>query len=171
MSRKVFSAQSRASIRIAIACLVVVVWSTWRLGFVWAVIDQDYESFSDSINGYWWGGDSVIYLDTGGGGWVVDGSSYTGRASAVNYGYVRSRGTETCGITETDTNWDDEEYSTVDTTLWGSGSGFSTAGNCSWYVWQPCKVFATEGSHRVDLYGFGYETRGTEPWVLEVGTC
>lgn len=150
----------------AVAWLAMSIWSPAR-----GTVASDFDSFDDAINGYWWGGNSAINLDLVGGTYWAAGSSYTGRASAVQYGWVRSVGTESCGIIETDTNWDDEDWSTSDLTLFASGSGSSSAGSCSWNPWSTCKAFSTDGSHRVDLYGFGYETRSTDAWVLEPFGC
>jgi hypothetical protein len=151
-----------------IAVLLASGWMTARA----ALYDDDYKT--GYLNGSVWYHNSWVYLDSGGGGWVISGGSGTSKTSgsALDYIEVRSRGREYCAGVPTDTNWDQS--------AWGSGiiynvvgSGFSSAGNCGWYVWFPCKVFTSEGNHRTDDYGppYAYQTANTNAGVIEPLGC
>ena len=146
--------------------VVAVLMASTTISVGAAVFDEDY--YTGSINGVWWQGYSYVYVDSGSGGWVISGASSTTRNSSLDYAEVRGRGTEDCGGVITDTNWDQS--------LWGlnisytvTGSGFSSIGNCSWYLPQPCKAFSSKGTHRSDENGppWAYGTGQTNAWVLE----
>lgn len=127
----------------------------------------DQDSVERYLQGYWWMGDSVLFLDAGQGGWVYNGQSTTSRSTSLTYISARSKGEERCTIGgQTVTDWNDYNYSYSLAAVYGYGSGYSSIANCSWIVWSPCKVFSTDGDHRADYNNY-YDTSDTEAWIVE----
>lgn len=126
----------------------------------------DQEQDDRYLQGYWWQGRGTLFLDAGQGGWVFNGQSTTSRNTSLTYVYARSRGLERCVGVVTDTNWDQEAWSSSLAAVYGAGSGYSSMGNCSIWWFSPCKTFETNGDHRAD-YGGYYDTTSTDPWIIE----
>lgn len=126
----------------------------------------DDDEHVDYLQGYYWQGYSWVWLDWNGSGWVYDGGSRTTRSVALDYIWVQGRGQEYCNGYVTDTDWDYQDWGTGSVVYQVSGSGFSSAGSCSWPVWHPCKYFASDGDHRADEGGY-FDTASTEAQLVE----
>lgn len=132
-------------------------------------VEFDSDTHEGSVQGLWWQGYSYLWLDFDGGGWVYDGGSRTTKSSSVDYIWVRGRGQEYCAGAVTDDDWDSQLWGTTSIVYQVTGSGYSSAGSCSWYVWYPCKVFESDGDHRADEGGY-YSTGDTSAEHVEPST-
>lgn len=122
---------------------------------------------SGTIGPYTWTGQSNIQWYADNGGIVYYGGGYTYRVGVI-FDWIQafSHGNEWCGPFRIDTDWDFLGLTMSGSAVWGGGSGWAMLGECSWYIWNPKVVVASETEHDLGLAPYPASHGDSNAWEL-----